>query len=206
MAQPGLFTISATLSDQRGSGVSCADGSDGSISITATGGTGPYAHEWSGPNGFSATTQSISAVAPGAYTYTITDSNGCSAAESFTLTAPPPMSLSAMAATANGGWNIGCNGASTGSIDATNGGGLPPYAFSWNGPDSFTSSNEDIGALVAGDYTLTVTDANGCLAVAAVTLTQAPGLIGIASAISPVSCSGASHRSSSPGRWSWRFR
>ena len=195
--QPGMFSISATLSDHNGSGVSCANGSDGSISITATGGTGPYAHAWSGPNGFSATTQSISAVAPGAYTYTITDSNGCSAAESFTLTAPPPMSLSTTAATANGGWNIACNGASTGSIDATIGGGLPPYDFSWNGPDSFTSSNEDIGALVAGDYALTVTDANGCFAVATVTLTQAPGLTGITSAISPVSCSGTNDASAS---------
>jgi len=195
--QPGMFTIDATLSDHSGYGVSCANGSNGSISIVATGGTGPYTHAWTGPNGFTASTQSISAAAPGTYTYTITDSNGCSAAQSFTLTAPEPMSASATAATVNGAWNIACNGASTGSIDASISGGLAPYAFSWSGPGGFASSNEDINGLAAGSYTLTITDDNGCIANASITLTQAPQLTGSNSAITNVSCNGESNGSAS---------
>ncbi|MBK7944301.1 MAG: SprB repeat-containing protein [Flavobacteriales bacterium] len=188
--QPGMFNISATLSDHNGFGVSCANGSDGSISITATGGTGPYTHAWTGPNGFTASTQSINAIALGNYTYTITDSNGCSAAEAFTLTAPAPLSGIANAATVNGGWNIGCNGAATGSINANASGGLAPITFNWSGPGGFNSTNADISALIAGNYTLTITDANGCTAGTNIALTQAPLLIGGTTTTNAASCNG----------------
>ncbi|MFN3874956.1 MAG: beta strand repeat-containing protein, partial [Flavobacteriales bacterium] len=190
--QPGMFSISATLSDHGGFGVSCADGSDGSISITASGGTGPYTHAWTGPSGFTASTQSISAAAPGTYTYTITDSNGCSAAESFTLTAPAPLVLSLASSTVLGGWHIGCHGAASGSIDASISGGIAPYGISWSGPGGFASGSEDISGLAAGAYTLTVADGNGCSASSGITLTQAPALAGATAIIANASCNGAS--------------
>jgi gliding motility-associated-like protein len=191
--QPGMFIIDATLSDHNGFGVSCADGSNGSINITASGGTGPYTHAWTGPDGFTASTQSISAAVPGNYTYTITDSNGCSAAESFTLTAPPALGASLTSATANGGWHIACHGAATGSIDAVIGGGLVPLGIAWSGPGGFASSNEDIAGLTAGGFTLTVTDGNGCVATASITLTQPAPLGGSTSIISNATCNGASN-------------
>jgi gliding motility-associated-like protein len=189
--QPGMFTIDAVLSSHSGYGVSCANGADGSISITASGGTGPYTHAWTGPNGFTASTQSISGAGPGTYTYTITDSNGCSAAESFTLTAPAPLSIALASATVNGGWSIACHGAPTGSIDANASGGLAPYGFSWSGPGGFASGSEDISALIAGAYTLTVTDGNGCQGSAGLTLTEAPVLGGTTSTVANASCNGA---------------
>lgn len=52
--------------------------SDGSISITASGGTGTLTYSWSGPNGYTAQGTSISNLVPGYYTLTVTDANGCS--------------------------------------------------------------------------------------------------------------------------------
>jgi hypothetical protein len=49
-----------------------------------------------------------------------------------------------------------------GSISLTVSGGTSPYTYQWNGPGSFSSSSEDLLALAAGDYEVTITDANGC--------------------------------------------
>ncbi|MBR9914996.1 MAG: hypothetical protein GYB32_09260, partial [Algicola sp.] len=59
--------------------------------------------------------------------------------------------------------NILCYGESTGSINATVTGGVPPYTYDWTGPDGFTANSEDLSGLPAGTYTLTVTDANSCI-------------------------------------------
>ncbi|MCH2232700.1 MAG: S8 family serine peptidase [Crocinitomicaceae bacterium] len=54
------------------------------------------------------------------------------------------------------------NGGSDGSIDITVSGGTPAYTYSWTGPGGFTSTDEDPTGLEAGNYSVTVTDANGC--------------------------------------------
>ncbi len=65
---------------------SCPDVADGSIQITTQGGTPPYDHTWTGPNGFSSTSEDISGLLPGTYFVTITDTNGCSLQDSVSLT------------------------------------------------------------------------------------------------------------------------
>ena len=50
--------------------------------------------------------------------------------------------------------------------------GLPPYQFLWNGPASYTSTFEDIYTLIAGVYTLTITDANSCFVDTTIELDQ----------------------------------
>lgn len=190
VGQPGLFNISATTSDFNGFAVSCPTATDGSIAQTITGGTGPYTHAWTGPNGFTANTEDLSTLAIGTYVYTLTDANGCSTSANYTLGAPEALSASLVAATTNGGWNIGCHGASTGSINATITGGVAPVDPLWNGPGGFVAATTNINALQAGAYTLTLTDANGCTHQAPIVLSEAPALVGTASMTSSVDCHG----------------
>ncbi|MEO8069294.1 MAG: choice-of-anchor L domain-containing protein [Flavobacteriales bacterium] len=169
--QPGLFSISAILSNFNGSGVSCQSSANGSIDASVSGGTLPYQLGWTGPNGFTASTEDISGLAAGTYNLTVTDGNGCGTFNSYTLTAPATLNVNAVAALIGGG-TIGCNGAVDGSINATIVGGTPGYAIAWTGPNGFTANSEDINGLGAGSYTIAVTDLNGCNASAMVVLTQ----------------------------------
>jgi len=58
--------------------------------------------------------------------------------------------------------NVLCNGQSNGAVNITASGGITPYTYSWTGPNSFSSANEDITGLAAGIYTLTLIDNLGC--------------------------------------------
>ncbi|MFM7015362.1 MAG: T9SS type A sorting domain-containing protein, partial [Bacteroidota bacterium] len=142
-AAPAALNLTATASQ-----ILC-NGGTGSVALIATGGTAPYSY-----NG---TSTSLTA---GAYNYTVTDANGCSAIASATINSAP--SALTLTATAN---QILCNG-STGSVSLTANGGTGSYTF--NG----TTTN-----LIAGTYTYTVTDANGCTKSATATINAAPAPI-----------------------------
>ncbi len=191
VGQPGLFTVNGTTSSFTGGyAVSCATATNGSIAQTITGGTSPYTYIWTGPNGFTAATEDLSGLAAGTYTMVLTDANGCSTSATYTINAPAPLSAGLNAPVVIGGTNISCNGAGTGSIDATITGGTGPMIYAWTGPSGFTSGNEDISGLVAGAYTLTVSDVNGCSTNSAITLTQPAALNATASMTTAVGCFG----------------
>ncbi|MFN4256934.1 MAG: beta strand repeat-containing protein, partial [Saprospiraceae bacterium] len=138
------------------SGVNATSGNDGSATATPSGGTPAYTYFWS--NG--GTTQTINNLAPGAYTVTVSDANGCTTTGSVTI-APPPLTASAS------GTNVSCNGGNNGSATATATGGIGGYTYLWsNGGTTATISN-----LTAGTYTVTVTS-GAQTATASVTITQ----------------------------------
>ena len=60
-----------------------------------------------------------------------------------------------------------------GAIDITVTGGVGTLTYAWTGPGGFTCNTEDITALAAGDYDITVTDANGCVLPVTITVGQA---------------------------------
>jgi hypothetical protein len=189
--QPGLFTVSTSIATYVGGvNVSCAGASDGSIDLTVSGATPPYQYDWNGPDGYTASSQDVAGLEAGTYTVIITDDNGCSTSETLTLSAPLPYSIGLTSATMVGGFNIGCFGAASGSIDATVQGGTAPIGLAWTGPAAFAATAEDINSLIAGSYTLTVTDANSCQADQTILLTQPDALQVTASVSATVSCNG----------------
>jgi gliding motility-associated-like protein len=100
----------------------------------------------------------------GTYTQTFAGQNGCDSTHSVALTV-----LTAMQVTLNA--QGPCPGAADGSAAAQVSGGLPPYQYDWgSGPGSSASA----GNLSPGNYTLLVTDANGCNASAGFSIQSAP--------------------------------
>ena len=145
--------------------VSCFGGTNGSATVSATGGTGTYTYAWAPSGGTAAT---ASGLAAGTYTVTVTDANSCTTTQSFTLTEP-----SVLVASAGSQTNVSCNGGSNGSATVNATGGAGGYTYSWwpSGGTAATASG-----LIAGTYTVTVTDANGCTATTNYTITQPAAL------------------------------
>ncbi|MFN8277651.1 MAG: gliding motility-associated C-terminal domain-containing protein [Chitinophagales bacterium] len=142
--QPAALGLSFTVRN-----IACKGASDGLVRVVASGGVNPYSYAWS--NG--GTLDSISGVAAGTYFVTVTDNNGCSNSGSATVTEPANALVASLVS-----HNISCNGAGDGSIDVTVNGGGTPYAFTW----SNSATTEDISGLSAGNYSVTINDANGC--------------------------------------------
>ncbi len=132
----------------------------GSATVTITAGTGPYTYSWS-PGG--ATTASISNVAGGNYTVTVTSQGGsCTQTANVTVAESGGITLSSSSTQATCG---NSNGSATVSITA----GTGPFTYSWSpsGGTNATASN-----LAAGNYTVTVNGANSCTSTASVTVTS----------------------------------
>jgi len=129
----------------------CNDTNTGLSSVTPSGGVGGYTFLWNDPSG--TTTNTATNLFPGTYIVTVTDSNGCSASESFTVgsTGPEPMPFL-------GNDTSLCKNVSYGLSSGSNGG---PFV-SWNW------STGHAGAILvitqAGTYTITVSNAQGCSA------------------------------------------
>jgi len=128
----------------------CANGNDGTATVTIAGGTSPYGYLWSdGSVGATAT-----GLMAGTYSVTATDGNGCTTTASVSLTNPAAIQV---ATTAVG---VTCNGGSDGSAEVAATSGAAPYTFLWSdGQTGATASG-----LTSGNYSVTVTDANGCTA------------------------------------------
>jgi len=168
--------LAATTVD---STVSCGGLSDGGATASGTGGTGVYTYTWSN----SATTQSITGVVAGTYSVTVTDANGCTDSSSVTITEPPTL----VAATAVDS-NASCNTFSDGGATASATGGTGVYTYTW----SNTATTQSITGVIAGTYSVTVTDANGCTDSTTVTITEPATLVAATVVDSNVSCNGAS--------------
>jgi len=165
--------------------LSCFDASDGQLAPIVTGGTGPFTFEWSDA-GISDSIRTN--LAAGDYALTVTDLFGCSQSIQATLTQPAPLVAGNLLST-----DPTCTGLDNGTLGLdpnTISGGTAPYAFSWNDP-SGQETPLAIG-LAAGDYIVTVTDAQGCTIEVTGTLFDPDALILEANLINEPSCRGFS--------------
>ena len=153
IAQPPLTVIVDSVQ-----AVSCYGLSDGQVALTLQGGTAPFIYQW----GIGGQSTAPSNLTGGTYTLTVTDSNGCSGQANFTI--PQPIQLAASITPQH----VSCFGGSNGRALLSVSGGTQPYSYAWsNGVQ--TSSNNNIPA---GNYTCTITDANGCSVEASTSITE----------------------------------
>ncbi len=170
----GSLTVTFTQTN-----VQCFNSTNGSATVTPTGGTAPYTYAWTPSGGTNATATGLS---PGPYTVTITDASGCTATQVVTITAPP-----AITGTTTSGPTT-C-GASTGTASVTAGGGTGPYTYAW-APSGGNAANAT--GLGSGTYTVTITDANGCTLTATATVISSNGPTASLTAQTVPSCVGSS--------------
>jgi len=139
--------------------IDCYGGNTGALMLTVAGGTGIYDFMWS--NGM--TTQTVSALTAGEYTVTITDSAGTTGEFSYTLGQPDAFTASIDVIS-----NVTTIGGNDGSATALPSGGDGPYSYQWS--NGTTTSSVD--GLSAADYTVLVTDSNGCATTADVVINE----------------------------------
>ena len=138
-----------TVSVSGQTNVTCNGGNDGTISVTATGGSGALTYSWTPSGGNAPTATGLSA---GSYTVSVTDAAGCIGSAIATITQPTVL-------VANSNVTAADCGSSNGSISVTAGGGTGPYTYSWS---PSVGSGATISGLTPGSYTVTVMDGSGC--------------------------------------------
>jgi len=159
--------LSHTIS---GENLSCFGDTNGNIKGTISGGTAPYTILMDGTANQINVAQDggsfdFSGLSRGTYTFTITDQNGCVIDPKPTATITEPQELVSDFVSKV---DLFCNGDSDGKIIISVTGGTGPYVFSMNGvvtnPTAVNGTNYTIGNLTAGNYTINITDQNGCTA------------------------------------------
>jgi large repetitive protein len=162
---------------------SCFGGDDGSAASTVSGGTAPYSYNWSPSGGTNAIGENLSA---GNYTLTVTDNLGCSKNTSVQITEPLPLSLTTTATPTS------CQGAADGGVQVTVQFGTAPYNYLWT-PGNHTTST--VSNLSAGNYSVIVTDVNGCQATASAIINSPDNLTISLNQLNPVTCFGGANGS-----------
>jgi hypothetical protein len=175
---PGTISPTALAAAVTPTNVTCGGGSNGSVSTSVSGGTTPYTYNWSN----SATTQNLSNVQTGTYSVTVNDAGGCSASASATISQPLPIAATPTSTA------VTCYGAATGAISLTVSGGSGSYTYSWtNG-----STSQNLSAVNAGPYSVTVTDGHNCTSTATASITQ-PVAISIVPTVTNLPCTGGAN-------------
>ncbi len=181
-----LDTVTFSISDQpaivatasQTSPVSCNGLTDGCATIVASGGVGSFTYVWSDPNSSTGTT--ICNLPAGMATVTATDANGCEAIATATITQPNAISLVVSKT------DVQCFNGSDGTATVVVTGGVGNYSYQWSG--GTTPNQATTAGLSANNYSVTVSDANGCEAFATVTIVQPANGVQVTASQTVVSC------------------
>ena len=173
ITQPVAMSVSGSKTD-----VSCNGSSNGTATVSVSGGTPGYTYSWSPIGG---TAAAATGLAAGTYTCTITDANSCQTTKSFTITQPAAMLVSGFKT------DVSCNGGGNGTATVSVSGGTPGYTYSW-APSGGTAAIAT--GLAAGTYTCTITDANSCQTTKSFTIAQPASLTATATPSSATICAG----------------
>jgi hypothetical protein len=167
--------------------VNCNGESNGTASINApTGGAGGYLYNWTPGNPAGDGTTSVTGLTAGTWTCTVTDANGCTGTQNFTITEPTTLSVSALSQT-----NVSCHGGNNGVATInTPTGGAGGYLYNWTPGNPAGDGTTSVTELTAGTWTCTVTDENGCSNAQNFLITQATEITSIIAAQNNVSCNG----------------
>ena len=175
ITQPDSFFVNTSGINPR-----CNGQSNGSAIASAGGGVSPYVYQWQVVNALAG--PSITGLSFGSHTITVTDANGCIVRNTITLSNPSLF-------TANIAKTIpSCNGLCDGSATVTSTNGVGSLVYQWNDPNNQTT--QTASGLCAGNYTVSITDFNGCIASAAVTLSEPAVLVSALANVNNISCAG----------------
>lgn len=175
LTEPTAITVTTVVTD-----VTCNGSSSGSITVNAAGGSGTLAYQLYGHTGYQASNV-FNNIPAGLYMVVVRDAAGCIGYIYATVTEPSAIIIGA------GVLNVSCNGGSNGAIYVNANGGTGTLQYSLNGV-TYQSSTIFTG-LTAGNYTIYVKDASGCVVTAPKTVTQ-PAVLSVASSVSDVMCAG----------------
>ena len=169
----------------------CLSGSNGTMNVTVTGGTGPFNYVLTGPTNVTNTTGVFTGLQAGLYTITIDDATTCLVTQNFTiLPGPPCCSVTASSTPAL------CFGGATGTATANPTGGVGPYTYVWfNGAVPIGQTTQTASGLVAGTYNVTTTDALGCQANVIIVVGQPAATLNATKIQTNVSCFGGCNAS-----------
>jgi gliding motility-associated-like protein len=184
----GGYTLYSNPSSLTGTAIptntSCTGASNGSITVTATSGSGPYQYSLNG--GAYQTNNVFNGLAPGTYSIIIQEAGLCvSSPISVTINAGSALLATAVSAATS------CNGAADGTITVTPGNGSAPYQYSLDG--GAQQANNNFNNVSAGPHNIIVRDGSGCLsAPIPVTVAAGPALIGTATSTA-TACAGVNN-------------
>lgn len=145
LSQPSAITILTGVLN-----VTCNDEGNGEITVLSSGGTGTRTYSLDGVN--YQVSGSFPGLDGGPYTVYVKDGNGCVKSSTAFVVEPTPVIVSANVS------DVSCAGGNNGVVNLSVSGGVSPYYYAW----SDGSTTEDVFNLSAGNYSGTITDANGC--------------------------------------------
>ncbi len=175
ITEPLDLTISATSTN-----ISCNGLNNGSVTISASQGTPPYEYSIDGGVTYLANGGSFTGLSQGNYDIAVRDAAACVKFDAtITITEPAALDISGIIT------DVSCNGGNDGAVSVSVSGGMPPYSYSWSNGET----TKDISNLAAGNYTLTVVDANGCPS-SPVFIVSEPLAISISVSSDNISCNG----------------
>ena len=147
------IAIDATINDAL-----CFGSETGSIELNITGGVPDYSFQWTG-NGVPVVADStLLNITSGEYIVVVTDANDCQLTDTIIVTELTSFDITSVVIT-----DAQCSNDTTGAITISATGGTADFSFSWIGLD-FNSSAQNINNILPGDYTITITDFNNCVA------------------------------------------
>ncbi|MEO1050957.1 MAG: gliding motility-associated C-terminal domain-containing protein [Bacteroidota bacterium] len=161
--------------DMQADEILCSGETTAEVSVTASGGVGPYTYQWNTLDN----TPTLSNRGAGLYTVTITDGIGCQIVDSVRVEEPFPLTVEIFNPIAPS-----CNGENDGSLDLLVDGGSPPYSFLWSN-NAISGSLENIAQ---GFYEVTVTDVKGCTVTDFITIAEPTVMTGAIDKSSDVNC------------------
>jgi gliding motility-associated-like protein len=174
---------------------SCNAACTGLAVVSASGGTGTLTYNWVPAPGAGQASANASAMCAGTYSCTVTDANGCKTVTTAVITAPAAITATSSSV------NASC-GTANGSGSVTPSGGTGSFTYSWSPVPTTGQGTPNISNVLAGSYTCTITDGNGCFITKTVNINNSGGPTATTSSTNSscnAACSGTAQVTASGG-------